>query len=367
MASYLIIATVGAALSYAAEKCDRRLLKELIYAALVIFFAALAGFRDLSVGTDTAGYGVESYQIARLFDFWSFYKTSAYSTWSPFAKILVWATSNLFGSVNAPLTAIGALVFTPFLCSARIELQSYTPFAVFLFGIAFFPMSLNMMRQMVAMSFLLLAYALLKCRGIVSFGLAFSCALLFHSSALVGLVILPVVIYAEGKGFSGGVKYILICMVAVVFAVFSTPLIRLFSAATGLFGDYVDGSQHMAGGGTRTLMITYGVFSVLFILGLLFSIKKVNIALETNISLIALVTIGVVLLPLSLWTFYLYRIGMIFIYFSVLLIPYVASQISDRNTRLFFVAVAVFLFVLWSFDYYCIQHSHEVIPYLLCL
>lgn len=367
MASYLIIATVGAALSYAAEKCDRRSLEELIYAALVIFFAVLAGFRDLSVGTDTAGYGVESYQIARLFDFWSFFNSSAYSTWSPFAKILVWATSNLFGSVNAPLTAMGALVFAPFLCSARIELQSYTPFAVFLFGIAFFPMSLNMMRQMVAMSFLLLAYTLLKRRGIISYALAFSCALLFHSSAIVGLVILPVVIYAEGKGFSGSFKYILICMVAVVLTIFSMPLIQLFSAATGLFGDYVDGSQHIAGGGTRTLMITYGVFGVLFILGFLFSIKKDNIESKTNVSLIALVTIGVVLLPLSLWTFYLYRIGMTFIYFSVLLIPYVASQISDRNTRLFFAAVAVVLFVLWSFDYYYIQHSHEVIPYLLCL
>lgn len=365
MFPYYLIATFGALMSYVAEKCSSKYLKEFLYLLLIICFATVAGFRDLTVGTDTAGYGYASYRAARFYDFAGFYSDSPFAVWAPFAKIVVWTTSNLFNCINAPLVAIAALTVAPVVFAARIEVKGYTPLAILLFSVAFFPMSFNMMRQAISMSFLVLAYVLLKHKGVLSFVLSFACALLFHTSALFGLIIIPVVIFSKRKSFSGDLKYAAICAACVAFTIIAVPLIQSLSAATGLYSDYVVGSQHLDGGGGRTLITTYGVFLSLFLLGLFFTNRERRVSKIADVSLVALVTIGVILLSLSLWTLYFYRLGMTFLYFSVLLVPEAAKGIVDRQSRGFFIVAAILAVAAWSFDYYYLQLSHQVVPFSL--
>ena len=101
--------------------------------------------------------------------------------------------------------------------------------------------------------------------------------------------------------------------------------------------------------------------------GLIFIRKRKLSAVQSEllIEMAVVVIFGVVCLMLSLFSFYLYRIGFFFLYVSILLLPLLCSSINDRNSGLFMAAIVIIFICAWAFDYYAIQSSHGVIPYTL--
>lgn len=332
------------------------------FSALILCY--FAGVRGLHVGSDTAGYGYSSYRTALLNSFTDFYSRSNFESWSPLYKCLCWISSKIGRTFFSYLFCIQLFTVIPLYLAALKGLDRYAPFAVLIYCIAFYPMSFNMMRQMIAMSFLLLAFIEANDRRLIRFLIFVLVATGFHESALLGLYIYPLVAFSTNtkSRFSYGLR-------VVIFTIFSVALIALapvilrFTDSIGFYSAYTSGAGVTEGGGLRTIVVTIAVGLVLSGLGWIFS-RKSNISTRLSvIGLFVVVAFGIICLPLSLISFWLYRIGFYFLYLVVLALPTCSIRIQDRRTKLIYIGLAVFLLLFWSYDYYVIQGSHNVIPY----
>jgi len=368
MIAYYGLGIAGAFVSYLAIRCETRsrLASFLLYCITITLFCHFAGARDLTVGTDTAGYGLLSYQEASLEGLDTFYANGRYASWAPLYKLLCWFSVNVFHSLYAYLFVIQLFTVAPLVIASRKLLGNYLPISILVYAFMFYPMSLNMMRQMIAMSFLLLSFAYILNRKLfASIGFVVV-AVLFHTSAIIGLAVYPLVSYSRASSLSNGLKLLALSalMVAVIAA---APRLLLALTSTGFYAEYSSGIEASAGGGFRTIATT---FAVLVVLGFASWLLTGSSAVKQKPEIIAtgtIVVFGVLCLPLSLTSFWLYRIGMTFLYYAVLLLPMLINAISGERERFVFCLLVIITSGLWSLDYYSLQGNHQVIPYLLSM
>jgi hypothetical protein len=188
----------------------------------------------------------------------------------------------------------------------------------------------------------------------------------FHGSALIGAAIYPLVVLSTSKTsyLSSGIRVLVISLFSLAVIVFA-PQILSFTDSIGFYSAYTSGSAITVGGGLRTVVLTVGATALIVPLGWLFirrSSKTPRLALA---GLLTTVIFGVVCLPLSLISFYLFRIGFYFLYFAVLAIPTCFSLIEDTATRLFFEMIVIALLLVWDYDYYIVLGLHDVTNYFM--
>lgn len=333
----------------------------------VAIFCFFAGARDISVGSDTHGYALGSFHTALSTSFSSFYFDSWYKGWAPLYKCLCWFISNLGHSFFWYMFCVQLLTVVPvYITSYKTLDKRYAPLALLVYGLVFYPLSFNMMRQMVSMSILLFAYISANDRRPVSFCLFVLLAAAFHGSALIGAAIYPLVVLSTSKTsyLSSGIRVLVISLFSLAVIVFA-PQILSFTDSIGFYSAYTSGSAITVGGGLRTVVLTVGATALIVPLGWLFirrSSKTPRLALA---GLLTTVIFGVVCLPLSLISFYLFRIGFYFLYFAVLAIPTCFSLIEDTATRLFFEMIVIALLLVWDYDYYIVLGLHDVTNYFM--
>ena len=130
----------------------------LIFIAL-LFPAFLAGLRDGSVGTDTL-------TLERFFEYCkenSFSKIFAVTDYEVGFKLYVYAVASVANNVFWLHFAIEFfVVFFVWKAIDENVVEQYKVFAMLLYYILFYSYSLNMIRQMMAMSILLFSYRYIK-------------------------------------------------------------------------------------------------------------------------------------------------------------------------------------------------------------
>ena len=370
MSIYLCIALGAAALAYIGQRFHESLfvVGVLFMLASALLYCYFAGVRSVNVGTDTAGYGLGSYYAAKGQSFDYFYSFSIYKEWGSLFKVLCWGSTTLGGSFFWYLFAIQAATVIPLYAALYKGARDHLAFGVFFYGVVFYPMSFNMMRQMIAMSFLLLAFIGANDRKPLSFAIWLIVAVLFHKSALVGICIYPLTVYcsAKGKMFGRDVRValtLLVCTCALALA----PKILSIADTIGFYSDYISGSAVTSAGSWRPIVLTAAVFGLLLGIGLILRSRrqmKVRVSLS---GILICIVFGIICLPLSRISNWLYRIGFYYIYLAVLALPNTLYVIEQRNARLLFIFMAAVSLLIWSYDYYCISLSHEVIPYVMSI
>lgn len=368
MLFYLTLAIAVTVLLYSAQRFESvsKLISVLLYIIPIVLLCHFAGARDIAVGTDTAGYAYDSFWTASHSSFYSFYVESSFSAWAPLYKLMSWIVINTFNTFYSYLFFIEFLIVVPVIFVCRRVLSTYLPFGAFLFVLLFYPMSFNMMRQMISMSILLLAYLEATRGKFYKFLVFLLIGMLFHNTALVGLLIYPLMRYSDYKKLSGGIKLIGIIIFGVLFVLVSPYIMQIVSRVLGRYEAYLDGGSYMLqGSGTRTLAISVVAFLIISLFSWLFLHSfNINTEIKNNITKLALISsFGVVCLALSLISFYLYRISMYFLYFVILLIPILCRAVRDPSSRQVLLALSVCVLLFWSFDYYVIQESNQVVPY----
>ena len=366
MVTYLSIALVATVLSMLGSHfATRSKVAQFIFLlASALVFCYFAGARSINVGTDTSVYGLSSYHVARQTSFSDFYFNSIYQSWGPLYKIMCWTSSCIGGNLFWYLFSIQALTVLPVYLALYRDLREHLSLGVFVYGLIFYPMSFNLMRQMIAMSFLLLAYRSADSRKPLHFIVWVVIASLFHSSAVLGLCIYPLVVYcmAPGKVLGRGLRSALIVILCAM-VVSLAPQIFQLTDSIGLYSNYTSGAAHVAGGGMRTILATYGVFGALLFLGAVLSKKGNSPKGFARNGLFVVLSFGLICLPLSLISFYLYRISFYFLYFAILAFPNCMYSIDETKSKLLFVLVLFALLSFWFYDYYVFQVNNEVVPY----
>ncbi len=233
---YLLILGLPVILAFLADETKGTLSVILIVMALFVpcFFA---GVRDETVGTDVLTYGIWTFRAAESQDFDAFMQS--YITISaPGFNVLSWLMAQT-GSFELYLGAIQALTVCPLYLYARRRCPGSSWAAMAAYMLLLFPISLNAMKQMIAVSLCVLSYGLIERKKPLAFVIyILAIALLFHQTAIVFLVIYPVVrlmmnVGSERRAFFGrgqrlAVGVFVLLLFGVVF-IFGNRLIEVVS------------------------------------------------------------------------------------------------------------------------------------------
>lgn len=364
MLVYLGIALVATLLSSLQQNVSSKPLKVIFYCMVVCWLALFAGARDLSVGTDTLVYGVPAAQIAASSNFFDFYN-GYYSNWAPLIKIFYWVVANATHSSFWVLFSIQVAIGAPALYSISRDGGKFAPLGVFAYVIMFYPMGFNMMRQMIAMGFMLIAFHYASERKLPLFIIWLLIGCGFHTSLLVTFIIYPITCFIQDAHLSTGLRISVVVVLSVIFCLFFSMGIDIFSSI-GFYSNYFTDSRLNEGGSIRpfaiSALLVITLASMASLLGAKYSDRN-----KAALPLLSLVVLGLALLLLTLLSRYLYRVGIMFIYFLPALIIQLSLSVAEHNKRYFplFLIITVALTIWWSFDFYLVQGNHQVIPYLL--
>lgn len=378
MYKYFVIACVAAAFVFLGDMGEKRFKSAGAkracvigaYAATALMLCLVAGLRADQVGTDVNFYAIPAFDLAQQRDFVDFWTKTEYARWMPLAKLIFWVVPNCTHSVFFLLFVIHVVIVIPMLVALRLILKDNAWLGVLVFGLAFLPISFNLMRQFMGLSFVLLAYYFVQKRKPIWFVLFVVIGALFHESSLAGLLVYLLYLLSSGSlkkvCFDPG----LVGLITFVAIQLFFPLVYKIAPLLGRFSSFINGriAEQYGGGGSRELCFMIIICLVLGILYRVFTQKdkpKAPLAGEVS-GLASIVFFGVGVFSMCLYSFQLFRAGVCFLYFAVLLIPLAYESIKQRGRRLEFAAIAICLLALFGHVYYG-AGSHAVVPYVLDL
>lgn len=271
---YLAVYTWTICITYIAEKKDRLSRKPskvlAILIAAIIVPCLLAGMRDTSVGTDTGGYAInlmnyviKSDSFAELREVDKTYTEIGY-------QFFVYIISRFCLRFEIVLFFTEFMILLPFIIAifyVRKELSMTKCIAAFMF--CYYHLSLNLMRQSIAMSLTILACILFAyCNKKVIAAFVITLAYFFHKFTLIIVLILFVAWILKRFLFNPR-KRLLIFTAILGCPVFFIPIIfkispLILTGAFQKFVKYVSGEQGI-GILTKLRSPSFIIFTLLFI------------------------------------------------------------------------------------------------------
>lgn len=383
MFPYLIV--FGACIAICALGCEseKRGGKAGFYAAsvaVVLILSLFAGLRSPSVGTDVAGYAIPLFNLASgSSSFSSFYHLNWLRAWgwSSVDTIeigylgLVWIAAKL-GSSQVLLFLTSLFTVGPiYIALAMRRKELSLPAALFVFMFQFFCVTLNAMRQWIAIAFVFLAFVGFydKNKPLRTQPALFALvvvAYLFHTSAVLGFIPLLLMWFMRGGNtklrigvVTAGLPVVPLVVNAMRGFLVSQGLVRYAS----YFGDGTLGFSP----GQLLLRLPF-----LFVAIGLYSSKKVD--QNTAAFYVCMALLGLICGQFGTLTDQSGRIGL---YFDVYLIPAVGllagaagggverKRIIDRKITLavcLYMASFLYCVIYWYYMY-VLMNSSETMPY----
>ena len=377
MVIYLLVFAISAALIAIAEKRKTKYFV-LLSAVALLLPCLLAAFRAVNVGTDTTVYlkpvthaAMQAENIGEYFRTYWFYswKNVYIKDYDIGFSLLVYFVAKLTSSMAAVQFAVSALIVVPvYVAIVKNRKKGPVWLGMLVFYLYFYNSTLNMMRQWIAMAFLLLAFQFLveKKWGWVAF---FSVvAALFHSSAVIVAIIY--LIYgclhvAERWKFvhnnfriSGKLVLVFLVLILSFVAIFNLDVVIKLMEMVGIgqFSNYLQGDQ-------MRLLINQIILRLPVIFLLAINWKDLCKATPHAAFYLGMILLDMVLSQLISVDTYSFRIGYYFSIYLALVTPTLYGAIPCRFRRtVTTVAMVAYCLFLWYYTY-VLQLRHETVPY----
>ena len=377
MAVYLIGFALSVLLIAISEKKHRNFFVLCSVLALLIP-CLIAAFRAVTVGTDVQVY------VTRLADAaftsssfrnfrsgsWSIgYRDQLIADYEIGFTVMLYTVAKLTHSLPAILFTIQALVVVPtYIALARNRKTMPVWLGMLVFYLLFYNATLNMMRQWIAMPFLLLAFQMLSERKGLWCAIFSMVAFLFHLSAILVIPIYVVYWFLQTQKHlvfqAGNVKItgrmlcaLVICLVALV-AILNLHLVLRLLTALGIdrFNNYLEGNQ------IRILVGQVAIRAPLIAL-VLFNWKQLRKYSPHAVFFLAMILLDMVAAQLISVDVYAFRIGHYFLQYIILAVPamYACRKKGFERTLTVLLLIAYCLFY-WYFNYIH-QGRHATYPY----
>lgn len=322
----------------------------------------LSGLRDYSIGTDILLYGNRWFYIAGNTNFLVYLK---------------WATSSDIGALYALINyVIAAITNNPhafyffltlievsivFLSLLQFRKEISVSFAMLVYYMMFYNISLNILRQSLAISLMIAAYICLCKKGVKAFLIVWLLACMAHASAIVMIIILPLKWYSNKSNseFKSFLLMSVMIMAVVLYAPLLSFLIRV-GFLSARFQNYTLTSQ----GGGRVIRTAFIIIIMMIIVVSYASLKKYdkNSILFINLSIISFV----MTMLLFVGNNQVIRIAYYFDLALIIVFPFLQRaaeahylEISSRIVKPFLI---VLLIGYWTFNV-VIQNNGETYPY----
>ena len=308
MLPYIFAFVISVALLYFAEVL-RNNLKNLVFSRFVTGIALLlpcilAGGRDVGVGIDTLGYGAPVFEIACNTDNFRWYLDLVEGTGfdvNLLYSVVTYLVSRISHSVNLYFFVIQALMTFPFYFALRrLSGDRFLWLGFAVFYLLFYLQGLSNLRQFLAISFVLLAFAeYVDRRLLVSLAL-FCIGVGFHSTAAVW-IILPLfwsVLFKKRQLLwhaRAHAKIIVLFIFALgLFVVVNIQQVFSILTSFPLLGRY---ASYLETDTASSFVSLYPAFGAMFV-GILLDINKIEC---TEIRHKALFFVGAAFLTFPLW------------------------------------------------------------------
>jgi len=300
-----------------------------------IIFAILMASRDFNTGSDTKMY---------IRTFLTFSQNKWNSTiwggyFEPLYAILNILLSYVSQNPRIIIVATSFVISYSFYKFIKDNSENYLLSVLIFIGLLFFYTSMNTIRQFMALSVILLGFKFVKNKKIIPFLITILIAYLFHSSALVGLLLYPMY----------NMKYthtrvLIIFAIAIVANVFVSDLINYIYQMIGRINYYDSrvGQENIAN------LIYMIIYLVMFLFSL-FEIKKnksdyskkgFNLYVFVISSAISLIAMNMNILA---------RVTTYFNVFSIICLPnIIEDNIKKINNKVVVNSIVVLFLILYS-------------------
>lgn len=267
------------------------------------------------------------------------------------AKLLFKLIYILFDNQYLIFIGLALLTLYPIYKANKLYDYKYLGYSILTYCFMFLPFCMNGMRQGVAMSFILLAFAYLFKNKKINMIMAFIIAFMFHKSSIL---LLPyIVLFLFRKDKIGEIDSIVITLIlACILFFFNGALMKV-----GIISDY----EYLLG----ALNIEDVSFkSILLFIPYILIMLSYDNKLEKHINEIkGLVVSGIILTLIGTTRQFLSRISLYHLMFLTLLIPFLINNINNKTNKiiikLFYI---IYLVIYFIYEFY-ISGKHEIFPY----
>lgn len=375
MIPYLVTFFFSTCAIYASEKINNRNIERLLIVIGILIPSVLAGCRADTIGTDVLSYGKSYYNKAVSYeDLTGYVKLIlSYDVKDIGYMVLTFLCSRLSDNYHLGLFAY-SLLTSSFLYAAyaRLKKQYNTPvwLGMLLYYLVLYNISLNAIRQCLAVACVFLAFTYLIDNRIRRYILYCAIAVTLHTSGVIGFVLgCMYIILKEGKKATPkkqifqGMIFIGPIIIAVVIAPFFIKWLVSLGFFRANYLNYLPGGKYAQDAGVSfTVLVPQMAYFAISCVCFLMSNGKIR----ENLYLFVCSASCFALAFGTAVSAYFIRCSYFFLPVEMLYMMLSAGCFNRKSRRLWLAGVVSFAFALWVRDY-VIFNFNETMPYVFSL
>lgn len=326
---YLVTFSLSIGLLFYSERTKNKVMRRLLVMLALLVPSALAGLRDYSIGNDVLLYGNTWFENACSYDslFSFFDKAHEYSIGIGYATVN-WIISRISHNPHVfyffyELLQLTILYYVVKPLKNKISIS----FAFFVYYFSYYNLSLNLLRQIMAVLIILYAYRYIANKNIIKYIVAVLIAYSFHTTGIIGIVLYPISVSVESGKLKKIFRYLIVgCSVIFVIGyeqIFNL-LINVNVLSATRYSHYLTDTDV---GGRYIRLVYWGI--VLFFV--IWKGKKSNLQYENIITLQMFMIISAIM---SILTFvgstWVIRVAYYFDIYQVIYFAFLAQKLNIR-------------------------------------
>lgn len=343
---------------------------------VTLAYCVIAGLRASTVGTDLKVYGIDMYHIARDFTFEEF--CIHFNSFAPLFAILSWGMARIAPSIQCYFFILQIPIALPAIAAIWFAGRGRRDLGVLLYGLLLFPISLNLIRQSMAIAFSLLAFSMLINGKSKAAAMTLVLAFFSHYSALISILPMALYLIQMKCGKARRLYPYVGCFVVIALVLLAYPVVLpVLSAISDYFAKYGDTGLSL---GMSAVLVSATVG--LLLVTMLLPGEDPGEMTDQEIWVAGTIANGCIMYLLAFHAMDLYRVAL-YLIAPIVLAPGLLAGFGglERNvlqpikndfqrafTRigmnekkcllLFYVLIIVFYLV-----YFVLLRQHEVVPY----
>ena len=358
---YIVCFFLATIFSLIANKYDEKSKKYKFFSLIAIILPALlAGLRDVSVGTDVTGYVVPSFKASLVSSSFSSFSNLMFNYNLDYMfRVLTYYSSVLFKDIRFVLFCESLITVFFFYIGSKniIENKKGRPFVYLMFLLLYYNMSLNIIRQFIAVSIILYSYKFIKEEKIIKYFVTVLIATLFHNTAIIGVLLYVIYLISKNKH---RLLYSLAIFIILFGIMFNYNTILVILSKTGIVATrYV--SRYALGAKGINISFADEIIKI-YTLFLLVLTRKVNDK-DKDYPFLCIVSIfDFLLFQIGAFVDYASRITLYFGVFSIVLTSKLVFD-SKKNKKILCILTLIIYFIYFVYMY-IICNNGNTYPYI---
>jgi len=378
---YLVVFFFSALLFYCSSKIENKSIKFVLIALAILIPSVLAGVRGETVGTDVALYGKPHFERAMSANsFFKYFKQYSGNILSePLYHTLVYNLSRYFDNYHWALFSYELLtVGFAYLGMRRCNKLFNTPLwlGMLLYYLAMYNVSLNAMRQSIAVSIGFFAATYLFERKYIKYGLFSLMAIGFHTSAIISLIFLPMYILLKQENISQKKKavrvsiFILLIMIVLLFGNTILNLMVQLSIIKPSVLLYLNGEEWASYGLQYFSLLMHLIYIVFYVIHYRYQ-KKYSLKLDGGIKIqraekvffLMICIITFLTMFGSVISAFITRMSYYFIPFQTVAMANILNCYSKKSKIIWCSIIILYALFAW-YMFFVIRSNGQTIPYI---